>query len=112
MGSKGNILAAGTSLTGVHKIQHNRYLGQLKNHVQKNWFLPEWLAQKDLRAQIQIKIDKTGNLLEQKLIESSGDATFDELASETVKNSDPFPAPPEKFQELLKVDGFVLGFPR
>lgn len=108
---KGNILSAGTALTGLSKLQHNQYLGEIKKHVHKNWFLPEWLTNKGLNAQITVKIDEDGNVLEKTIVKSSDNPSFDDLVVATITKSNPFPAPPEKFVDILRVNGLTLGFP-
>lgn len=108
---KGNVLSAGTSLTGVNKLQHNQYLSKIKEHVKNNWFLPEWLTKENLKAQVRIRINESGQLIEQSFVNASGNKEFDQRVVQTLENSNPFPAPPEKFKDILEVDGLVLGFP-
>ena len=108
---KGNAISPGTARTGIDKLQHHRYLGEIKQHIKKNWFLPEWLADKGFRAQVNIKLDKNGNVAEHSFVNASGNASFDKLVLNTIERSSPFPAPPEKFVDILKELGLVLGFP-
>lgn len=107
---KGNVISVGSSLTGVQKLQQNRYLGQVKQHIAKFWFLPEWLAKSDYKTQITIKIDDDGNLLQREVTKSSGNNDFDQLVIDTVEKSNPLPKPPEKFVEIVAA-GVLLGFP-
>lgn len=108
---KGNVLAAGTSLTGLNKLQHDTYLSSLDQKIKQHWFLPEWLAKKPLRAQVRLKIDEKGQILAREIVLSSGNPSYDELALETIDKSAPFAAPPEKFVTIVAVNGLVIGFP-
>lgn len=107
---KGNVISPGTSLTGLNKLQHDEYRGLLNEHVKKNWTTPEWLNQKKLRAQVLVKFDASGILLERKIIHSSGNGEFDALAMSALEKSVPLPAPPEKFVDIVKYNGVVVEF--
>lgn len=107
---KGNILSPGTSLTGVNKLQHDQYRSLLNDHVKKNWTAPEWLSKKKFRAQIIVKFDESGQLLEKKVIHSSGSDEFDALALAALEKSAPLPRPPEKFVDLVRYNGVVVEF--
>jgi len=108
---KGNVLAAGTALTGLNKLQHDSYLSSLDQQIKQHWYLPEWLAKKPLRAQVRLKIDEKGQILAREIVLSSGNPSYDELALETIDKSAPFAAPPEKFVTIVAVNGLVIGFP-
>jgi colicin import membrane protein len=108
---KGNVLSPGSSLTGLTKLQHDNYMSDLDTHIKQNWSLPEWLAKRDLKAQVRVLIDARGNILERKIVKSSGNPNYDEEALAAIDKSAPFPAPPEKFTAILSVDGIVIGFP-
>jgi colicin import membrane protein len=108
---KGNILAPGTAISGLSKIQHENYISEIDRHVKKNWTLPQWLTQKNLKARALVKIDNLGNIIEKKIVKSSGNSSYDEAILDTIAQSSPFPKPPEKFSNLVSVDGILLGFP-
>jgi colicin import membrane protein len=108
---KGNMVSPGTSLTGLNKLQHDNYGAELNRHIKKNWTLPEWLTNRNLKAQMVVYIDSHGNILERKLVKSSGNPEYDEAVIKAVDDSAPFPAPPEKFQAYLSVNGILIGFP-
>ncbi|MFM6928096.1 MAG: TonB family protein [Bdellovibrio sp.] len=108
---KGNVLSPGSSLTGLTKLQHDNYMSDLDTHIKQKWSLPEWLAKRDLKAQVRLYIDARGNILGRKIVKSSGNPSYDEQVLETIDQSAPFPAPPEKFSDILGVDGVVIGFP-
>lgn len=108
---KGRILSAGTSLTGLDKLQSDSYLSQLDAKIKSHWTLPQWLMGKSLRARVLIKFDEAGNLISNKIIQSSGQPTYDEYCLLTITKSAPLPKAPEKFSSIYKIDGVVIGFP-
>ncbi len=108
---KGNQLSQGNSLTGVEKIDYNRYLSDLDMHIKKNWRLPEWLANKPLTAAVFIRFDERGQILEKKLLRSSGNSDFDKDALQAVVQSVPFPTPPENLINYFQSQGIELRFP-
>lgn len=108
---KGNILNAGTELTGINKIQHENYVALLDRQIKENWTLPQWLANKAFKAQALLKIDENGNIVYNQIYKSSGNASYDDVVKETIQKSGPFPKPPEKFSAILSERGVVIGFP-
>jgi len=108
---KGNVLAAGTSLSGLNQLQHDQYVATLDQHIKNNWTLPEWMAKKKLKARVRLKIDKNGLILSRDLIVSSGDSEYDEMVLDTIDRSAPYPHPPEKFIDIAAVRGILIGFP-
>lgn len=108
---KGNQLSSGNSLTGVEKIDYNRYLADLDSHIKKNWNLPEWLANKPLTTAVLVRFDERGLILEKKLLRSSGNQEFDKAALQAVVSSAPFPLPPENLISYFKSQGIELRFP-
>ncbi len=108
---KGNVLAAGTSLSGLNQLQHDQYVATLDQHIKNNWTLPEWMAKKKLKARVRLKIDKNGLILSRDLIVSSGDSEYDDMVLDTIDRSAPYPSPPEKFIDIAAVRGILIGFP-
>lgn len=108
---KGNVLSAGSSLTGLNKLQHESYASDLDSHIKQHWALPEWLSRKEFKAQARVFIDKNGNILGRKITKSSGNPAYDEEVLATIDKSAPFPPPPEKFRDLVNIDGITIGFP-
>jgi colicin import membrane protein len=108
---KGNTLSSGTDLRGVSRLQHDNYISVIERHIRQNWSLPEWLAKKDLKAQVRVRFDGNGNITFREIAKSSGNKTFDDLALQAVEKSSPVPAPPPKFVRILNVEGILLGFP-
>jgi colicin import membrane protein len=108
---KGNILSPGTELTGVNKMDHQDYHALLDRHVKQYWTLPEWVAKTKLKAQVRIYLNEFGVLVNVQIIRPSGQVSYDESVLESVRQASPFPAPPPKFQDVVRVDGILLGFP-
>jgi colicin import membrane protein len=108
----GNAVSPGTALHGLDKSDFNEYLGELHTHVQQHWNLPEWLQNDTLKATVIVYIDFRGVVVKRILEKSSGDSRFDSYALKAVDEASPFPQPPPKFVDVVKVDGIVLGFPQ
>lgn len=108
---KGNVLSAGSAIQGLARGEYNAYISQIDSHIKSNWILPEWMQSAGLRARILVKFDERGLVTDRKLVLSSGQAAYDEAAMEAVVRSSPFPAPPEKFREIVSVDGITFQFP-
>lgn len=107
----GNQIATGSDLRGLSKIQHDSYVAQVERHIRQNWALPQWLANKKLRAQIRVKIDSNGLVISKTVVRSSGNSSFDDVALETIEKSSPVPRPPDKLAGLLTNEGILFGFP-
>ena len=108
---KGNILSPGTEITGLNKLQHEEYIAILDRHIKENWTLPEWLANKYLKAQIRVRIDDKGRIISKQVVKSSGNPAYDDIVKATIEKSEPFPPPPEKFSAVVSVNGILIGFP-
>lgn len=108
---KGNVLSVGTSLKGLNKLQFDEYIGSLDVHVKNNWALPEWMLAQNFRAEVYIRLDRNGNLIERKLRIKSGNSEFDQRVMDALEKSNPFPAPPEKFVDLVGIQGITFAFP-
>lgn len=107
---KGNNLSKGSSLSGVVADQQNAYIGLLDNHIKQYWDLPRWLAEENLSCKVQIKIDTNGNLVFRRILESSGNTDFDDIALKTVDNASPFPMPPAGLSGTLETNGVTIEF--
>ncbi len=108
---KGNTLSVGTALKGLNKLEFDQYIGSLDAHVKNYWSLPEWMLTQGLKAEVSIKIDKSGQIIERKLTKKSGNSEFDERVMAALEKSNPFPAPPEKFVDLVGIQGITFAFP-
>lgn len=109
---KGNAVNAGNSLTGLDKIEYDRYFDDLKNKISEQFNLPQWLAQAKLRAQVLVLIDERGYVIKKVIRTSSGNEVFDAKALEAVENSSPLPEPPARLRGVLSTSGITFNFPQ
>lgn len=107
---KGNVLAAGSELTGIDRLQHEEYRANLDRHIKPFWQLPEWLGRKNLKAQVLVKIDGQGRLISKQLLKPSGNPDFDDSVMDTIDRAIPLPAPPVKFVAKVGMEGILLEF--
>lgn len=107
----GTDITSGKQLKGVARVAHDGYLETVEMQIKKNWSLPPWLARKNLQAQVMIKIDRDGHLLEKSLAKSSGNPSFDENALSAVIKASPYPAPPADSVGIVSGEGILIGFP-
>ena len=107
---KGNVLAPGTALTGVNKLQADQYIGTVHQHMIDHWTLPEYMKNRNLRTDVLVRFDENGNILEKEIVKASGNPSFDELVMSAVQKSSPVPAPPSKFAKISSVQGFLFRF--
>lgn len=108
---KGNILSPGTELTGLNKLQHENYVAQIDRQIKQNWSIPEWLAKKDYKAQVLLKLDENGLIVFRQIVKSSGNTNYDDAVLETIDKSAPYPHPPEKLIAIVGSRGMLIGFP-
>ncbi len=107
---KGNVLAPGTELTGVNKLQADNYISEVHKHMIDSWTLPEYLKNRKLRTDVLVRFDENGNILSKQVTKPSGNPAFDEFVLEAIQKSSPVPAPPAKFVRLSAVQGFLFRF--
>ncbi len=109
---KGNAISPGTALKGLDRSEFNEYIGQLHSQVQEHWNLPEWLSNANLKASVAVFLDNSGKVVKRVIEQSSGDSRFDDYALKCIDDSSPFPAPPEKFKDIVHLDGIRFRFPQ
>ncbi len=103
----GNKLSAGTSTSGDATEDGDAYLGNMRDKLQANWNLPLWLSKQDLRATLNLILDRSGNIQQLRVATSSGNPQFDDYCLKTVRQSAPFSRPPDNWVgEVIQ-----LGFP-
>lgn len=108
---KGNRIAVGDSITGVNKIQYTNYKKVLHDAVKSKWNLPSWIQDGNLFAEALVKISDTGHITEKLLTTSSGNSMYDKYVLDAISEASPFPAPPDKFVNVVGIKGVVLRFP-
>lgn len=112
---EGNRLSQGSALTGDYSDEAGSefagYVQTLPGAIRPLWKLPQHLMNRaDLKCRIRIYLNTSGSLIKSDIVESSGDAEFDERAMRAIKNTN-FPAPSEAVGKRLTNSGIILGFP-
>ncbi len=111
---EGNRVSQGSALTGDYTDEANSefgaYVQRIPGTIRPYWNLPSYLKDKDLRCRLKIFISATGSLLKLDIVESSGNAEYDERATKAVRATN-FPAPSEAVAKRLTQSGIILGFP-
>lgn len=108
---KGNILAPGSEITGVAKIEYDKYFDQLRSGIKSQLVLPRWLKDANLKTYVLIKIDERGFVIFKAVTQTSGNEMYDNLILTAIAKASPLPAPPERLTSVIQVDGITLRFP-
>ena len=108
---KGNNLSKGNSLTGLEKLHHESYQGELETHIRSHWNLPEWLANGNFKATVLIKINRNGGILAKLFVLKSGNELFDHQVKTTLEKANPLPAPPNNLASYYANKGIKVNFP-
>lgn len=76
--------------TSNQQVQNDfaEYMENVRNKLQKNWVAPDFLEEGHIR--VLFKIDRQGNVISGDILESSGNALFDESAVNAIHKSEPF----------------------
>ena len=105
---KGEKISKGQSQDGeIRNVLLNAYFERVKMHVIQYWNLPQWLADKNLRATVIIQVNNIGDITRIELEQTSGNETFDQVVIDTIRMASPLPPPlPELFSVLKQGVGF------
>jgi colicin import membrane protein len=87
--------AGGTGTGGVSGIRLRAYREELRAKIESTWTTPP--LSKGLKAVFFLSINKAGNVEQSRLVQSSGNALFDESLQQAIQKAQPFPALPEDF---------------
>ncbi len=110
---KGNQVSKGTSLSAdARESLESNYRDVLWDHLVENWELPNWLQGRDFSATVRIWIDPSGRIIQTYFQKQSGSREFDDAVTQTLRRSQPLPAPPADFRTTAIQNGILLGFPR
>lgn len=110
--TKGNKITKSSSLGKLDRMALNSYQGELGQHIRQFWNLPQWLKEQNLRAIALIHLDYRGVVVSRKLIKKSTNPSFDTYVLKAIDEASPFPAPTEKFVDLVRGEGIKLAFPQ
>lgn len=109
---KGEKLSKGDSQTGeINALLISAYSSRIRSHINRNWNIPQFLADKNLRATIVIYINRLGQITRIELERTSGDESFDQIVIETIRVSSPLPEPPSELVYSLSREGIGFNFP-
>ena len=87
--------AGSTGTGGLSSIRLRTYQAELQAKITNAWNIPP--QSKDLRAEVLLIIDRSGNVEQSRLVQGSGNALFDESLQRAIKQAQPLPALPEDF---------------
>lgn len=90
-----------------------RYYALLSTQVQRNYNVAESIPEAErmyLKAQVQVRLARTGEVLESRLTTASGNDLFDSAVLSAVKKASPFSPPPDHLRDALQKQGVVLEF--
>ncbi len=84
--------------------------GLIKQKVDQNWIRPVGIR-KGMRCTVQVRVTPGGQVIEAKVIQSSGSAAFDRSAESAVYKATPLPVPTDKrlFEAHFREFNFVFN---
>lgn len=95
------------------KQEGEKYFGVISGAVRRNYDVSNTIPESErirLTADVLIRLDAAGNLLEVKLTHSSGNDVFDGAVLGAIKKTAPFGPPPVHLKDTLKNKGVPLRF--
>jgi outer membrane biosynthesis protein TonB len=104
---RGNELSKGTSALGEKNDAISYWTDAVVQRIRQNWDLPVWLKRQNLRAKIEIEVERSGQLSALRWLERSNNETFDQAVERSVRDGLPFPKSPSGSGSLR----IELGFP-
>lgn len=108
----GEQISKGDSQEGeVNALLISAYSARIRAHLNRNWNIPQFLADKNLRATMVIYINRIGQVTRIELEKTSGDESFDQIVIETIRMSSPLPEPPSELTYSLSREGIGFNFP-
>jgi TonB family protein len=90
-----------------------RYYALLSSQVRRNYNVAEAIPEAErayLKAQVQVRLGRSGEVLETRLAAASGNELFDAAVLSAVKKASPFSPPPDHLRDALQKQGVVLEF--
>lgn len=90
-----------------------RYIGLLSSQARRHYNVADTIPENErmyLKAQVAMRLNRTGEVIEAKLIKSSGNTLFDSAVLAAVKKASPFSPPPDHLRDALQKNGIVLEF--
>jgi TonB family protein len=90
-----------------------RYYALLSTQVRRNYNVADTIPEAErmyLKAQVKMRLGRTGEVLEASLSTPSGNDLFDAAVVAAVKKASPFSPPPDHLRDPLQKHGVVLEF--
>lgn len=90
-----------------------RYFGLLSSQVRRHYNVADTIPDSErlyLKAQVAMRLNRTGEVIEAKLARASGNPLFDSAVLAAVKKASPFSPPPDHLRDMLQKSGIVLEF--
>jgi TonB family protein len=90
-----------------------RYYALLSTQVRRNYNVADTIPEAErlyLKAQVQMRLGRAGEVLETRLASASGNDLFDAAVLAAVKKASPFSPPPDHLRDALQKQGIVLEF--
>jgi TonB family protein len=90
-----------------------RYFALLSTQVRRNYNVADTIPEAErmyLKAQVQVRLGRAGEVLETRLATASGNDLFDAAVLSAVKKASPFSPPPDHLRDALQKQGVVLEF--
>lgn len=107
----GNKPSEGNSLTGMERIDFERYGDDVRRRINSNWNIDQWLREGNFKAQVQILVDNNGVITKKIMRKSSGNDIFDAKVLQAIDASSPLPLPPERIRAAVSMGGILMSFP-
>jgi TonB family protein len=90
-----------------------RYFGLLSSQVRRHYNVADTIPENErlyLKAQVAMRLNRTGEVLDARLAKASGNVLFDSAVLAAVKKASPFSPPPDHLRDALQKSGIVLEF--
>ena len=90
-----------------------RYFGMLSSQVRRHYNVADTIPENErlyLKAQVAMRLNRTGEVLDARLAKASGNVLFDSAVLAAVKKASPFSPPPDHLRDALQKSGIVLEF--
>lgn len=95
------------------KQEGEKYYGLIKAQVHHKYDVTNAIPESEriqLKADVVIRLDAVGAIIDIKLVRESGNALFNDAVLSAIKKAAPFGAPPVPLRNALKKDGVQLRF--
>ncbi|MCB1214836.1 MAG: TonB family protein, partial [Deltaproteobacteria bacterium] len=87
------------------------YQSRVRSHIIRNWVRTHGQSNKThLKARLQVKIDKQGQIVSKNFVKKSGDVSFDNSTLRALSKASPLPAPPESLAAEALREGLIVDF--